>query len=136
MKKKSIILSMMAVMLVALFGVGFAACGDDDNGGSGVSVIGTWTGQEGRHTLTLIFKDGGSGTFIEKYNDSYSGMETETGSFSYTIEGGSKGMIIVQLYDSYSGKENEIFYWMIEGNTMFLYEHGYGDDLEYVLTKQ
>lgn len=136
MKKKSIILSMLAVMMMAVLSVGFVACGDDDSGGSGSSVIGTWTGQEGRHTLTLIFKDGGSGTFIEKYNDSYSGMETETGSFSYTIEGGSKGMIIVQLYDSYSGKENEIFYWMIEGNTMFLYEHGYGDDLEYVLTKQ
>lgn len=137
MKKKSIILSMMAVMLVALLGFAFAACGDDDNGGSGSNVVGTWKGQEGRHVLTLIFKNGGNGTYIFNYNDQYSGMETETGSFSYTFDNDSKGLLIVEEeYDSYSGGGTGVLYWVIEGETMFIYEHGYGDDLEYVLTKQ
>ena len=135
MKQKSILLSMLAVIMVAMLSVGFAACGsDDDDSGSG--VVGTWSGGDGKHYLTITFNSGGSGTIVSRYNDSYSGIETKTGSFTYTMEGPSKGIMIVKSYDSYYGYETDIFYFIIEGKTMSIYEDNYYDDLECVLTKQ
>ena len=136
MKQKGILWSMLTIMMVAMLSVGFAACGGDDGDDSGNSVVGTWSGKDGKHQLTLTFSNNGSGTYIARYNDSYSGMETETGSFTYTMEGSSKGMIILKYYDSYYGNATEILYFVIEGKTMSLYEDDYYDDLEWVLTKQ
>lgn len=134
MKQKSILWSMLVMMMVAMLSVGFAACGDDDD--DDPSVVGTWSGRDGKDQLTLTFSSNGTGTYIARYNDSYSGMETETGSFTYTMEGSSKGIIILKYYDSYYGNETEILYFVIEGKTMSLYEDDYYDDLEFVLTKQ
>lgn len=116
----------------------FTKQGGSNNNSSKVnnSVVGTWSGKDGRHQLSITFKSGGTGTYVSNYYDSYSGTETETGTFTYTMEGSSKGMIIVKVRDSYSGSGTDIFYFVIEGNMMFLYEDGYGDDLEWVLTKQ
>ena len=99
-------------------------------------VIGTWSGQEHNDYLTLSFRSDGTGTYISRYNDSYSGMETESGNFNYIMEGDNKGIVSVRLYDSYSGYENKTYYFVINGNTMSIYEHYYYDDLEWVLTKQ
>lgn len=116
---------------------GFIACDDDDDdSGSSSGVVGTWSGQDGRDYLTLTFKSGGSGTWTGRYDDSYSGMETERGNFTYVMEGKSKGVITVRLYDSYSGYGTEHLYFEIEGKKMYLYEDPYGDDLEWVLTKE
>lgn len=135
MKQKSIIWSVLAIMMVAMLSVGFAACGsDDDDSGSG--VVGTWSGKDGRDQLTLTFNSGGTGIYVSRYDDSYSGMETDTGSFTYTMEGSSKGVIMLRDYDSYSGYQTEILYFVIEGKTMSIYEDYYYDDLEWVLTKQ
>ena len=136
MKQKSILWSMLAVMMVAMLSVGFAACGNDDDDESGSSVVGTWSGRDGKDQLTLTFNSSGSGTYVARYNDSYSGMETDTGSFTYTMEGSSKGLIIIKYKDSYYGSETAIIYFVIEGKTMSLYEDDYYDDLEWVLTKQ
>ena len=38
-------------------------------------------------------------------------------------------------YDSYSGYYTDYIYFEIEGKKMYLYEDGYGDYLEWVLTK-
>lgn len=126
------------MVMVTMMSTGFIACGDDDddNSGSSSSVVGTWSGQDGRHYLTLTFKSGGSGTWTSRYNDSYSGTETERGNFTYVMEGKSKGIITVKENDSYSGYHTEYIYFEIEGKKMFLYEHGYGDDLEWELTKE
>ena len=129
--------SLLTMMVVAVLSAGFVACGDDDDdSGSGSGVVGTWSGQDGRDYLTLTFKCGGTGTWTGRYFDSYSGTETQRGSFSYEMEGKSKGIITVRYYDSYYGYETEHMYFEIEGKKMYLYEDYYGDDLELVLTKE
>ena len=123
-------------MMVAILSTGFAACEDDDSGSSS-GAVGTWSGVDGRKTLTLKFKKNNSGTWTSVYNDYYSGIETQSGTFSYEMEGETKGIITVRLYDSYYGyNETEHFYFEIVDGTMYLYEDYYGEDLEWVLTKK
>ena len=144
MKKKGIFWSMLAVMLVSMLVVGFTACGSDDDdtpagggGGTGSGITGTWMGRDGNKTLTLVFASGNSGTWIFKYQDSYSGSETESGSFTYTMTGTNKGIATYERRDSYySGGRTVIYYFVIDGNTLSLYEDDYYDDLEFVLTRQ
>lgn len=136
MKQKRILWSMLAIIMVAMLSIGFGACSSDDDNDSSSGVVGTWSGQDGKDYLTLTFKSGGSGTWTSRYYDSYSGMETDNGSFTYKMDGKSKGMITIKEYDSYSGYNTEHIYFEIEGKKMYLYEDGYGDDLEWVLTKQ
>ena len=129
------------MMMVAMLSASFMACGDDDdddddNGSSSSSVVGTWSGKDGSDYLSLTFKSGGNGTWTSRYYDSYSGTETERGSFTYEMEGKSKGVITVEEYDSYYGYETEYVYFEIEGKKMYLYENYYGDDLGWVLTKE
>lgn len=137
MKKKGIILSMMAVMLVALFGVGFAACGDDDNGGSGSNVVGVWKGKDGSTTITLSFNSNNTGMYVEVYDDKYSGEEVISTSFTYSMVDATKGIISIKVPDEwYSGSSTWTYYFVINGNTMSLYDDDFYDDLEYVLSKQ
>ena len=132
-KKKKFYWSMLAIIMVTMLSVGLTACGSDDDDNT---VVGTWSGQQGRNNLTLTFKSDGTGTFISRYNDSYSGMETSSGNFTYVMDGNNKGIINIRLYDSYSGYGHETIFFVIESNTMSLYEDYYYDDLEFVLTKQ
>lgn len=103
--------------------------GETDSNIGASSIGGTsWTYQEGRESITINFKSDGTGTFVEKYYDSYSGMETDTYSFTYTMTGKTEGRMIIKYYDSYSGYDNEVFYFEIEGKTLYLY-NDYGDSL-------
>ena len=134
MEKKSIIWSMLAIIMVAMLSVGFAACGDDDDNGG---ISGIWKGQDGRETLTLIFNSGYSGTWIMTYEDKYSGTETTNGTFTYTMVDNNKAIVSVNVPDEwYSGKRTGIAYAVIEGNKLTLYEHDFFDDLEWVLYRQ
>lgn len=144
--KKNIIWSLFAFVIVAMLSTGFVACGDDDSNDSGSGtkkgVVGTWSGTSHSHkeTLSLTFKSGGSGTWISRYYDSYSGTETNRGSFTYEMEGKYKGIIIINdNKDSYSyssGHSNIILFFEIEDDTMFIYLEDYGDNLGWTLTKQ
>ena len=99
MKKKSILWSMLAIMMVAMLSVGFTACTKDDFD----LVVGTWSGREGTYQITFTFSKNGSGTYIFRNDDSSSKKGTEAGSFTYTTEAkskGSKGMIILKDDDA------------------------------------
>ena len=132
MKKKSILWSMLAIMMVAMLSVGFTACTKDDFD----LVVGTWSGRSGTYQNTFTFSKNGSGTYIFRNDDSSSSKKgTEAGSFTYTTEAkskGSKGMIILKDDDG----DTEILYFVIEGKTMSVYEGYYYDDFEFMLTKQ
>lgn len=137
MKKKSILWSMLAIMVVAMLSVGFAACGSDDDD-SGSSVVGTWSGKDGSSTITLTFNSNNTGMYIENYKDSYSGgKETISTSFTYSMVDSSKGILMVNVPDKwYSGSSTWTYYFVISGNTMSIYEDDFYDDLEFVLNKQ
>ena len=139
MKRKSIIWGLITCVMVAIMSAGFSACNDDDDNGSSGGVVGTWSGLEigGRDYLTLTFKSSGSGTWTYRDHSS-SGYETERGSFTYEMEGKSKGIISIRAYDSYShsGYYTDYMYFEIEGKKMYLYDDYYGEDLEYILTKE
>lgn len=138
MKKKSILWSLVVIMMTLMLGVTFVACGDDNNSGSAEpTVTGAWKGSKGKRTLTLYFNNGGQGTYVTVYDDSYSGEETDTGSFTYAMESNTRGTIILNVYDSYSGKSVDIYSYVIDGNTMRLFEDKYDElELEWTLTKQ
>ena len=127
-------------LLTVLMSVSFSACGgDDDNQGGGSNVkskdvVGTWKGYScvdddpndlsTNHTLTLVFNADGTGTY-----DEYEVLDANKCSFSYSMEGNTKGKAYI------SSRGNSI-YFMLEGGKMYVYDHGYGDDLDFVLSKQ
>lgn len=118
---------------LAMLGAGVSSCSKDKNDSESSSgrVVGTWSGRDGRDQLTLTFKNGGTGTCTYRYNDSYSGTETERGSFEWEMEGKNEGWIYVKSDDSYySGYQTKSMFFEIEGKTMYL------DDGDWVLTKQ
>lgn len=137
MKTKKILWCLLALMIVTISGVGISACGDDDDDKKS-GIEGTWEGTSGRHTLKLIFQSGSIGRWIDTKNDSYSGSQSESGSFTYTMAGPSRGTIAVKFKDSYSysGAGIEIYYFEVLDTTMYVYEDGYGEDLEWILTKR
>ena len=51
------------------------------------------------------------------------------------MSGDNKGILNLKVYDSYYGDIIETWYFTIEGNVMYLYEDDWGEDLEWVLTK-
>ena len=130
MKKLNSLLLMLSLMVVAL---GINACssnGDGDDDG----VVGTWFGYScgdggvddlsTNHTLTIVFKADGTGTF-----DEYETIDSNKCSFTYSMEGTTKGK-------AYISSRGTTIYFVIESGKMYIYGHGYGKDLDYLLTKQ
>ena len=63
MKKKSLFLSMLTIMMVAIMSVSFGACTDnDDDNNSGNSIVGTWVSG----TTTIVFGSDGSYNLTDK----------------------------------------------------------------------
>jgi ABC-type glycerol-3-phosphate transport system substrate-binding protein len=143
MKKKTLLWSMLTVMMVTMLSVGFVACGsdddDDDNGTtSSSSVVGTWKGQEGNDSMTATFNADGTSTWIEV--DGHSDgrpADIKQGTFTYMMQGADRGIIVSKSPSSYyySGESTETNYFIFQGNVMYIYDDGYNDDLEFVLTR-
>lgn len=126
MKQNSFLCSLLTMMMVAMLGIGFAACSDDDDDkGSGSSVVGLWSGSnpynEDEHG-TVLFKKDGTGSA-----DLPSGTETKRRTFSYKMTSESEGVIL-------QGK-TAYFNIKIEDKKMYLYCIYHGE-LEWVLTKK
>ena len=121
---------MLSLIVVAL---GINACSSNDDGDD-VGVVGTWfgysTGDDSvnelstKHTLTLVFKADGTGIY-----DEYEVLDANKCSFTYSMEGTTKGK-------AYISSIKHTIYFMVEGGKMYVYGHGYGDDLDFLLTKQ
>lgn len=133
MEKKNLLWSLLAMMMVAMSCCVMTACSSDDDNED--TIIGTWTGIDGNRTLALSFKSGNVGNYTSKYEDPNAGSETKTGTFTYTPESSTKGILIMKVYGSNSGSSTEVFYYMIDGQTMRLYKNDYYDDLEWTLAK-
>ena len=113
--------------------------GDDSgNQGSNTSVVGTWSGTEegGYDQLVVTVKADGTGTYVLTDKGYYSTYDTSAGSLTYVMEGTSRGKVYIKINSSYYSDRIAEYFFVIEGNKMYLYEDGYGDDLEWVLTKQ
>lgn len=133
MKQKSILLSLLTMIMVAMLSAGFVACsdeGDDDDSGSNSLVVGTWSGIWDDYVhMTVTFKKNGTGVAISSWPG---GSEKEE--FSYKMTGKSEGVVTYEWYDDSYGKyETEHSYFKIEGKKMYLDNGsgGYG-----ILTKE
>lgn len=136
MKKKNFLWSMFAIMMVTMLSVSLSACGsddDDDNGGS--SVVGTWKGNSDGESLTLTFKNDGTGTYVIVWDDSWTGEGevSERGTFSYSMSSSHSGYLTIRYEDSYSGISTDTYDFEVDGRRMYLTDR-YGDSA--VLTKQ
>jgi len=142
MKKKNLLWGLLSVMLVALMGVSVSACSSDDD-----ETI-TWIGTDGNDKLTLVWESDGTGTwtFVDM-SSSGQVKGTYTGTFTWKEVSKNMGMLYVIGADnsfsfshgsySYSGGgQVATLYYVIAGNTLSLYEDGFGEDLEYVLIKE
>ena len=86
--KKNYFYGLLAIVMVALLGVSFVSCNDDDddNGPKISNIVGTWKHtQEIGYTL-LVFRSNGTGYANEYY---YEDGEAETYNFTYTFDEGS-----------------------------------------------
>ena len=77
-----------------------------------------------KHTLTIVFKADGTGTFNE-----YETIDSNKCSFTYSMEDTTKGK-------AYISSRGTTIYFVIESGKMYIYGHGYGKDLDFLLTKQ
>ena len=78
MKKKSLFLSMLTIMMVAIMSVSFGACTDsDDDNSSGSSIVGTWVDD----TRTIVFGSDGSYNMTDKSFPSIT--QYRRGTYSY-----------------------------------------------------
>ena len=134
MRKKLYLRSLIAAMIAAVFVLGLLSCSSNDSGeadNSNSFLIGTWTGPRLNNSgtvaegfsMTLVFNSDGSGRFIENNRNS-----VERGTFTYKMEGKTRGKL---LFDN-----NDDNYFEVIDNKINFYDHGYGDDLDYILTKQ
>lgn len=118
---KKTLFYLAAILFVAVLSISLTSCSKDDDEDS---VIGTWVGRDEGEDIKLVFKKGGTGTFI---NINQRG-KIEDGPFAYVMEGDSKGIIIYP-------DEDEKEYFVISGKTMRIYRGGYNGRLDLVLTK-
>ena len=133
MKKKNLLWSLLAIMIVVMSCGFMTACSDDDENKD--PIIGTWTGINGQRTLELTFKSENTGTYTSRYEDQNLGTEIKTGTFTYTPENSSKGVLVMKVYDSNYGTSTDVFYYMIDGTAMRLYKSDYYNNLEWTLAK-
>ena len=61
----------------------------------------------------------------------------QQGTFTYMMQGADRGIIVSKSPSSYyySGESTETNYFIFQGNVMYIYDDGYNDDLEFVLTR-
>ena len=129
----------MAVVAVMLTSVVIAACGDDDDDDATSSVVGTWVGVDDDETLTVIVNANGTGTYtsVEQHRSSGRAPTTETGAFTWQMQGADRGIFMTPRNSYYYGEgAMEIDYFIVNGNTMSIYGDGYNGDLDWVLVKQ
>lgn len=124
------------VVLTAIMALVYA-CSDDKSSSDSSSkgIVGTWSGESGKTTLTLIFSADETGVYIVKYRSSYSGTETDNGTFTYKMTDAENGYIIIKEYDSYSGNHTSVLTFKVSGDTLLLYEDN-GTNIAWVLTKE
>lgn len=136
MKKKSVIWSVMTIMMVTILCAVFAACSKSDSEQQGTNaLIGTWVGTDGNDNLTIVIETANSGRWSE-YNNYGGHGKTTSGRLTYQMTGNDRGTVTIIFEDSSSGTQTDTFYFIIQGSALYVYEHGYGDDLEWVLYKQ
>lgn len=135
MKNKSIIWSMLTIMMVAVFSTVFVSCSKSDDAQD--AVVGIWTGTKTYGQLTVVLEANNSGRWseYENYGSSYGG-KSSSGYLTYQMLGNDRGIVTVVEQDSYSGTQYDNYYFIVQGNVMYLYEDGFGDDLEWTLYKQ
>lgn len=135
--KKNFTMVVTLSMVVAVLCLSSCSKSEDDkNGGEDVmvGVAGTWFGYactnsdasnlETNHTLTLILNSDGTGKY-----DEYEVLDANKCNFTYIMEGTTKGK-------AYISSRGINIYFMVEGGKMYVYGHGYGDDLDFLLNKQ
>lgn len=153
MKTKTLIWSLIPFILAAFLGIGIIACDKDkDDDDDSTSIVGSWEGQNGRRSITLTFNKTSTGTWQERYYDSYSGTETEFGTFTYSYDGNNG---ILYLKDQYNDSSNSLpggydggsysgsygydiskLFFKTNKNIMSIYEDANYKYLAYTLSKQ
>ena len=83
--KKNYFYGLLAIMMVALLGISFVSCNDDDddNGPKSKTLVGTWKHTQEIGYVLLVFKSNGTGYAYEYY---YEDGDAETYNFTYTFD--------------------------------------------------
>lgn len=136
---KNSILNLVTGIMVIVLNVGFVSCSKDDsnskdNDYKNNDIVGTWKGYScaddnpedlsQNHTLTLVFSSDSSGDYFEKDN-----YFSDQCSFTYEKESNTRAKAYISTRGNFQ-------YYEIVGNRMYVYGHGYGNDLDFLITKQ
>ena len=155
MKKKNILLSILAIVFVAMTALCITSCDKDDdsssgsgNGGGGNtptnSIVGTWKGvisigEYGEYELEVVLKirNDKTGTLTMTGEDYY-GYHVREYDLTYKMTSNDEGYAIVEVDDEY-GTEYERVDFELNGNIMYVYDDDYyydDEELVCILRKQ
>ena len=115
---------MLALMTLAVLGLGVSACSSSDDSGDGTGVIGVWDGTSDSDKVVATFKSNGTGSLDwEFFEDGTTYYETEP--FSYVKDDDTSGTMTVKQNDdsdggASSGPSITILKYSITGDTMIL----------------
>lgn len=127
---KKFFLYLMAIVMVAMLGVNFTSCGNDDEDYGTGPVAGKWecylTDGSSRGTLTFIFKDDNV-TYIEKWSEPGYDDDIETYTGVYVVENDIISMTLTRLRDDGTSWYSNayVFKFEINGKKLTLTANNY-----------
>ena len=147
MKKKNILISLFAMVFLAMTALFITSCDNDDDSSSGSgggggntpinSIVGTWKGDitegEDQYEVAIVLKirNDNTGT-VTMTGEDYYGYHVREYDLTYKMTSDDEGYAIVEVDDEY-GTEYERVDFELNGNIMYVYDdYYYYDDEELV----
>lgn len=147
MKKKNILLTVFAIILMATATLFITSCDKNNNsssgGGGGTSsnsIVGTWKGNidDEVDVVLKVYNDNTGTVTLTEEDYYYGGYESEKYDLTYKMTSDDEGYAIVEFESYYYGTEYERFNFELNGKIMYVYygDEYYDDELICVLHKQ
>lgn len=154
MKKKNILISIFAMVFMAMTTLFITSCDKDDDSSSGSgnvgggntpinSIVGTWKGDitegEDQYEVAIVLKirNDNTGT-VTMTGEDYYGYHVREYDLTYKMTSDDEGYFIIEVDDEY-GMEYERVDFELNGNIMYVYDDDYyydDEELVCILRKQ
>ena len=132
MKRKGLFFSTLIVIITVL-GVVIIACDEKEKDGNdnvivtyNGNLIGTWKGTSGGETYTdeytFTFNSDGTGTYVKKFESSYSGNGTIPGTLNFVMSSDKGGIMITKRNNGNGEGDEDSYCFVVDNDKLFVVE--------------